>query len=153
MSIHKHVEVCPGPPMDPPDFVGAHWVDSVAKCHYISVGTSAVSDWKKVDIGESFSEVLAPAGQTTTLQTIPLANFCAVKYHICIFNIVQDVQKTMILHGAKKSGGEVEYSSFSVLGDVIAVTTNFLVVGTDAVLEVTNGEAFDLTTRFRTETI
>ena len=149
----QHVKVCNGPPMDPPPFLGMHYVDTSSNQHYVSIGTTFVSHWILTAGGESIAQVNAPASSTTTVFTIPLANFCAVKYHICISNVAQDVQKTMILHAAKKSSGDVSHGILSILGDSIAAIPNFLVSGTDALLEVVNGEAFDLTVRFRTETI
>ena len=150
---NAHVIECNGPPLSAPAFVGMHWVDTASQCHYISVGTSNVSDWRKVDLGESVQEVNAPGSSVTSIQTVPLANFCAIKYHICLFNESEDKWKALDLHVSKQTGSTIEFNIYNVLGFPLSVSAQFAVVGSDGVLTVTNNETFDLTARFRAELI
>lgn len=46
-----HVINCDGPPTTAPGRVGQHWIDNVAKKHWLSVGTDTVADWIPVDGG------------------------------------------------------------------------------------------------------
>ncbi len=46
-----HVIRCDGPPTVAPARAGQHWIDTIGKDHWISVGTDTVNDWIKVGSG------------------------------------------------------------------------------------------------------
>lgn len=45
MGLEVHVFHCDGPPSIAPTGLGQHWVDTVARQTYISVGTATIADW------------------------------------------------------------------------------------------------------------
>jgi hypothetical protein len=47
--MSKHIYKSNGPPSTKPYQIGHHWIDTVAKETYISVGTSSVADWAKLN--------------------------------------------------------------------------------------------------------
>jgi hypothetical protein len=152
-GFNDHVFVCPGPPLDAPLYEGDHWVDSISKCHYISVGTDTVADWVRTDDGESIYEVVVGASSTVPLQTIPLDNICALAYTICMFNSTEDKWRSLKLFGSKKTSTTIEDNVSNILGENLDLDLNLNVVATDVVLEAVNSETFPITVRFRVETI
>lgn len=62
--MKQHIFTGTTAPVSPPEGVGHHYIDTVAKKTYVSVGTSLVSDWK-LDDGSSLVENSITAGVTT----------------------------------------------------------------------------------------
>lgn len=53
MSSIVHVITYAGPPTLAPVAVGQHWVDTLNKETYLSVGTSTVNDWQISNVNTS----------------------------------------------------------------------------------------------------
>jgi len=153
MALNVHVIECAGPPTIAPTFTGQHWIDTITKQLYFSVGTDTVSDWVLVDFTESIFEVAVGASATVNLHTIPLANLCSIRYQICMFNVTENKWKSLQLYGSKKTSTTLEDSVSDILGANLDLDLNLIVVATDSVLEAVNNETFVITVRFRVETI
>lgn len=64
-----HVIEADGAPNITPQFVGQHWVDTVAKLNYISVGTSSVTDWVQTASGNAANYDLSVDATASTTST------------------------------------------------------------------------------------
>jgi hypothetical protein len=82
---------------------------------------------------------------TEDIDTIVLSGLCSVKYLICVFNSSEDKYCSFELHGTRKSGSSVEDTLYAKIGDPLDFTVEFVVVGSDAVLRITNNETFTIT--------
>lgn len=155
MAINVHVIECNGPPTSAPDMVGQHWIDTSNGDHYLSNGTTDVSNWALVidNHAEKVFEVLIPPLSSVDIATTALNAFCAIRYHMCVKNPTSTLFRSFMLHGGKKTDTILEHSIYASLGGGLNFSTNFSVSGSDALLTVTNNEAFPLTVRFRSEII
>lgn len=50
-TLSVHVIECPGPPTVAPTMTGQHWIDTLNRITYISVGTASLADWICQDQG------------------------------------------------------------------------------------------------------
>jgi len=56
----RHIITGAGAPSVAPEHVGQHYIDMAAGDHYLAVGTTSASDWKKVGSGGGLSGYGAP---------------------------------------------------------------------------------------------
>jgi hypothetical protein len=147
MSVRIHVYECAGPPTIPPALVGQHWVDTANNLLYISVGTSAISDWILLNQSDTIITETISASSSFDLDVIPLSSLCAVKYIVCVFSAAQNKWKSFELLGSKKTATTVEDTLYSTIGANLDVDFDFIVSGTDAKLVGINNEIFDVDIR------
>jgi hypothetical protein len=154
-GFNIHVYECAGPPTIPPTHVGQHWVDTVNGDHYLANGTSSINDWILIpaDHDEQIFEITVSALSTVALHTAALTSFCSKDYTICMFNVANDVWRSLRLRGGRKTSTTVEDTVYGIIGSAIDVDLDFKVVAADAVLEAINNEIFPVTIRLRIETI
>ena len=102
------------------------------------IATSFGSLWtrKKRDV---------PASSTIVMDRIPLARFEGVKYILTGKNDTQDVRVHMEVSAVKIQGGDVKFNKNNKLGDGVKLNPNVTISGTDVILELANGETFDVT--------
>lgn len=62
--MKQHIFTGTTAPVAPPEGIGHHYIDTVAKKTYVSVGTALISDWK-LDDGSSLVENSITPGVTT----------------------------------------------------------------------------------------
>lgn len=62
--MKQHIFTGTAAPSTPPTGIGHHYVDTVAKKTYISVGTALVSDWRDIDDSSLVENAINP-GVTT----------------------------------------------------------------------------------------
>lgn len=85
------------------------------------------------------------ASATEDIDTIDLDDLCSVKYLLCVHNVTEDKYCSFELYGTRSTGNGVTDTLYAKIGDVLDFTVEFLVVGTDAILRITNNETFTLT--------
>lgn len=90
-------------------------------------------------------DVTIPGSGSGNVDVILYSTLCAVDYQLCVYNPTEDVWTSFRLYGSKKSGGTVEDTLYSVIGDNFDFDVEFLVVTTNAVLRITNNETYPLT--------
>ncbi len=88
-------------------------------------------------------QVTIPAGNTLEVDSLTFGNFLRVHYKVNVYNVVENVYQTYDLTCSRR-GNDVDYNRSSILGDSVNNISNFFVSGSDAVLEITNNELFDI---------
>jgi hypothetical protein len=86
-----------------------------------------------------------PATSSLDLTTIALSSLCSVRFTICVFNSVEDKWCSFEMLAGRQSGSDVEDTVYAKVGDPLDFAVQFLVVGSDAILRITNNESFSLT--------
>ena len=87
-----------------------------------------------------------PATSTVNVLTIPLVSFTSFKIYIELSNTTQNKFKALEMRGFKSGAAAVSDTIYSVISNTVDVLVNLDVVGSDAVVSVTNNESFDLST-------
>jgi len=147
MSLPVHVIRCAGPPTVIPPGIGVHWIDTLNRNLYESVGTASLNDWILLNQNDVIITETITASSSFDLDIIPLATLCVVKYVICVFSSAENKWKSFELLGSKKTTTFVEDSLYAVTGAILNVDFDFSVDGTDAKLIGTNNEVFDVNVR------
>ena len=94
------------------------------------------SPWKALPV------VTIPTSGTVDVDTIDVGEVCAIKYVICLQGDGK-TQSSEFFVSAK--GADFVDTKYATLGDSLAVSVNFLKVGSDGVLRLVNSEAFAVT--------
>lgn len=82
-----------------------------------------------------------PAGQTIDFDTLPLSVYKSNKYLMQYSNDTEGVVGQLEMATSKKNS-DVSDQIYSKVGDNIDVDAQFLISGSDAILRLTNNEAF-----------
>ena len=93
---------------------------------------------------DSFSATV-PSLATVDVDTLLLSSLCSVDYKFCVFNVAEDKYRSFKMLGTKMSAGTLEDTLHSIIGDTLSFDVDFVVVATDAILQITNNELFTLT--------
>ncbi len=152
-TIAIHVIECPGPPNVIPEAVGQHWVDTLNRRLYESVGTVSVDDWICLNQQDIIITADIPASSSLDLDVTPMSDFCTAKYIVCLFNTAEDKFRSFEMLAGKSSATTVEDTLYSLIGATMDVDFDFSVSGTDAKLIGTNNESFDVSVRIHRNAI
>jgi hypothetical protein len=87
-----------------------------------------------------------PASATIQVLTIPLDSFSSFKVYLEFSNNIENKFKALEMRAFKVGATSVSDTIYSVISNSVNVLVNLNVVGSDAVLSVTNNESFSLST-------
>jgi hypothetical protein len=87
-----------------------------------------------------------PAATTIDILTIPLDSFSSFKVYLEFSNTTENKFKSLEMRAFKVGASDVSDTIYSVISNSVNVLVNLNVVGSDAVLSVTNNESFSLST-------
>lgn len=147
MAINVHVFKCSGPPVAAPTLEGQHWVDTVSKQIYLSVGISSVNDWILVNSSDTIITDSIASTSSTELDITPFNQLCVIKYIVCVYSAAEDKYNSFEMLGSKQSSLDVSNTKYAILGTNLDVDFDFVKVGTDVKLIGTNNETFSVDIR------
>jgi len=84
------------------------------------------------------------AGGEADFDILPFDDVAGIEYQLTILNATENKYLGMKVH-ANREDSEISYNVSDKIGDPLSKTVQVLKVGSDAVLRVSNGEAFPLT--------